>query len=98
MPSQAALARAIVLPINAPATVSPGKWTPRITRDMATRLAHRYMAITGPPYTTHRAVASRNAAELWPEGKLNWSEAVIRLRKPGMKSCGRRRLRAFFSK
>ena len=34
--------------------------------------------------------------EVWPDGKLNWSDAVIRLRKPGTATCGRRRRRLFF--
>ncbi len=46
--------------------------------------------------TKDKKVAVRNAAEVWPDGKLNLSDGTIKLLNPGMASGGRFRLKLFF--
>jgi len=87
---------AIPLPMRAPASTSPGKWTPTTTREMPTMSAQANITIDSPPKIKTLIVAIQNAAEVWPEGKLNLSEAVIKEWKLGLKSAGLSRFKVFF--
>lgn len=61
----------IVLPIVAPAKMSPGKCAPNKTRDSPTPHTHPQRFRRGPPKTMPVMVARQNAAEVCPVGELN---------------------------
>ena len=68
------------VPSVAPITVSVTGAAGQIGYALLFRIASG--AVFGPD----QPVANRNAAEAWPDGKLNSSEARIWLRKPGSAS------------
>lgn len=92
------LSNATLEPNVAPAKVSVGKCTPRMTREQATLNAQGIKNIPTNGKYQQANVASKKAADVWPEGKLNLSEALIILSKPGMASGGRLRRVKFFKK
>ena len=62
---------AMVLPMIAPAITSQGKCTASIIRDNPIAAAHRKKGLYEPANNKPAMVAKQNAADVWPEGKLN---------------------------
>ena len=87
--------KAMVEPMMAPIRTSVGKWTPRNILEAATADAQAKSGSARGPNHNRQHTENMNAAEVCPEGKLNLSDAVIRLLKPGM-ACGGRRRRQLF--
>jgi hypothetical protein len=61
----------MALPIIAPAITSQGKCTASTIRDNAIAAAHKKKGLYGPNNNIPAIVAKQNAADVWPEGKLN---------------------------
>ncbi len=61
----------MVLPMIAPAITSQGKCTASIIRDSPIADAHKKKGLCGPVNNMPAIVAKQNAADVWPEGKLN---------------------------
>jgi len=66
-----------------------------MTLDKATPQAHKSSTAIGPPIHRLNSVASAKAAELWPLGKENLSDAWIMDAKPTSFSGGRSRFKPF---
>jgi hypothetical protein len=77
--------------------MSVGKCTPSITLETPTSTAHgnRINAATGTNQDI--MIAIRNAAEVCPDGKLNWSEGITADLKFGIACGGRLRLKNFLA-
>ena len=67
-----------------------------ITRDAPTKDAQMNIAVYAPPKVMMVIVEKQKAADVWPDGKLNLSDAVMRVLRFFLKSHGRRRLNVFF--
>ena len=67
-----------------------------ITRDAPTKDAQMNMAVYAPPKVIMVMVEKQKAADVWPDGKLNLSDAAIRDLRFFLKSQGRCRFSVFF--
>ena len=54
------------------------------------------MAVYAPPKVMMVMLEKQKAADVWPDGKLNLSDAVMRVLRFFLKSHGRRRFSVFF--